>query len=226
MKSLKRMTSSIVASFDWMVSQVENHESLVNSAIKEVQESGAKARVQLKRVQQDGKNMRKRLSELRDADEKWRERAITIADIDEKRALECLRRRKRVQKEITDLEVQEREHAKLEKQLSEDLTLIDDRLIALRQQRNLLRTRQSRAEALTALKENDSHIISEIDDIFDRWETKVAEYEIQANCNSKSYDDFETEFVSTEEEAELKEMLAMLKDDAADAVKQLQEAVD
>ena len=57
MKTLKRLSTTVVSSFDWMISQVENHESLVNAAISEIQEAGARATVQLKKVKHDGAAM-------------------------------------------------------------------------------------------------------------------------------------------------------------------------
>lgn len=210
MNTFRRIASSITASFEWVANQVENHEALVNSALKEVQEASAKARVQLQKVQADGKGMRKKLIELREAEEQWKERALKAAKLDEKRALECVKRRKRVQADIGTLEEQEREHAKLEKQLGEDLVKVEDRFQQLKKQRNLLRTRQSRAEAMGALHIEDSCLISEIDDIFERWETKVTEYELQGNCTVGDRDLLDEEFQSEEEESELKESLAAL----------------
>lgn len=215
MKSLRRFTSGIVASFDWMISQVENHEALINGSIRDVNEAGARAKVHLARVKQDGIKMRTKLSELREAEDAWAERARKSAKLDEKRAIECLKRRKRVQRELADLEVQEREHAKLDKQLTEDLSCVEDRLTQLKQQRNLMRTRQSRAEALGTLRRDDSHIFCEIDDIFDRWEMKVAEYELNSSCTMSSEDDLESEFLSEEEEDELKLVLQELVADAS-----------
>ena len=210
MKTLRRWTSSITTSFEWMISQVENHEALVTAAIKEVQESGARAQVQLKRMKVDGQNMRRKLVDLRNTSEQWKERARATAGLDEKRALECLRRQKRVDKESAELEIQEREHTKLEKQLSQDLLLIDERLIRLRQQRNTLRTRQSRAEALKSLQSDDGNIISEIDEIFERWEVKIAEYEVIGSCSVRPEDDLENQFENEEEEAALREDLKCL----------------
>jgi len=209
MKTLRRLTSTIVSSFDWMISQVENHESLVNAAISEIQEAGGRAMAQLKRVKQDGQNMRRRLQELRQTEELWAERAIGTAKLDEKKALECLRRKKKVQKEIAALEEQEREHAKLEKQLSSDLEVVKERITVLKQQRNVLRTRESRAQALRALQSDDPRLISEIDEILTRWESKVSEYELHGSFEAGS-DQFEDDFVGAEEESELRSELSKL----------------
>ncbi len=210
MKTIRRWTSALTSSFEWMISQVENHEALVTSSMKDVQEAGARAQVQLKRMRLDGQQMRKRLADLREQVELWCSRAKASADVDEKRALECIKRKKRIEREIGEIEEQERDHTKLEKQLTQDLVVIDDRLTRLRQQRNALRTRQSRAEALRSLQNDDGLVISEIDEIFDRWETKITEYEVQASCRLDEKDDLEAQFTSAEEESALKEELKTL----------------
>ena len=215
MKKLKRWTAGVIASFDSVISQIENHESLVTSAIQEMQQAGGRARVQLKRVIEDGKKMRRRITELEEAQDLWKERARKSAKLDEERAMECLRRLKRVQAELKSLEEQELEHTKLEKQLTADLATVDQRLTKLKQQRNIMRTRQSRAEALRAASGEDSSLISEIDDIFERWEVKVSEYEIGSSVRlADGFDDFEETYRSAEEEAELREELQELVGEA------------
>ena len=223
MNTLKRWTSGVISSVDWMITQVENHEALVNSAIDDMQRSGAKARVQLNRVIADGKNMRNRLTELKIRETQWRERAVITASADEARALECLKRHKRTQRDIKSLEDQISEHSRVEKQLVFDLGSIDERLAKLKTQRNLLRTRQSRAEALRAFQNDDSHLISEIGDIFERWEAKVGEYEMQGSCGVGLGDELEGEFVSQEETAELRASLTQLISEHENSIAQQKE---
>lgn len=215
MSTIRRWTAGLVTSFDSMISQVENHEALVNASIKEVQQAGARAKVQIGRVRTDGQMMRRRLSELKNQEEQWTERALRTAAIDEAKAVQCVKRKKRIEREIAELETQILGHNKLEKQLSSDLALIDDKLTRLRQQRNLLRTRQSRAEALKTLQQDDSGIISEIDDIFERWEIKVAEYEAGAQAPMRGADELEQDFATEEEREELKTALQELVAKAA-----------
>ena len=97
MKKIRRWTSSIASSFDWLVSQVENHDSLVRSAIEEVTEAGAKAKSQLKRVRSDGKKLVARLRQVELEIQQWQDRALKSAQEDEEKALECLRRKSRAQ---------------------------------------------------------------------------------------------------------------------------------
>lgn len=215
MKAIKRWTTSITASFDALISQVENHDALVSSAIREMQEAGTRAKVQLSRVKRDGEKLRRRLAELHSSEEQWKERALQCAPLDEQRALECLRRQKRVQREIGELEEQSREHARIERQLSDDMKVVEDKLTKLTQQRNLMRTRQSRAEALRIVREDDSSLLYDIDDIFERWESKVTQYECEGGCGGADNDALEEEFVSQEEEQELRAQLKALRETAA-----------
>jgi len=151
--------------------------------------------------------MRKRIEDLKTSQSQWAERAVKTASLDEKRAIECLRRKLKLEKQIAELETQEREHSRIEKQLSHDLGLIDERLSQLKQQRNLMRTRQSRAEAVKALHGNDSGMLCEINEIFDRWESRVAECESYGEFQTTSLDELETDFASQEEEEQLKHAL-------------------
>ena len=203
MKAIRRLTTSIVTSFESMISQVENHEALVESAIREVKETAARAQGQIVRVRKDGAAMKNRITELQQQITLWGDRAAKAATLDRQKAIECLRRRKRLEQEHADLSKQVVEHAKLERQLADDLGVIEEKLSRLKVQRNLLRTRQTRAEALGTLHQDDSRIISELDDVFDRWESKVSEYEYLANCGGTQKDEIEEQFTREESNEEL-----------------------
>lgn len=177
MNMFKRWTTAVTSSFDWVINQVENHDAIVSAAIREMQQAGAKAKVQLERVRRDGERMRHRISELQDMDAVWAERAVRVHDQDRDKALECLRRRNGARRETAALQRQCEEHARLEEQLSRDLKLIDERIGELRRKKNSFTARQYRAEAMKAGQLSELGLIGEIDDIFDRWELKVTQYE-------------------------------------------------
>ena len=209
-RKLKRWTSGIVASFDSMIGTVENHEELVNSAMREVSEASARARAQLHKVQKDGLAMRRRLNDMRQQEGLWKERTRRSAEEDEKLALECMRRVRQYQTKISRLEEDERTHSALEKQLKQDLEKISERLQQLKEQRNLFRTRQSRAEALKTVQGNDAHLIADIEETFERWENKITKYEFQGGCDSQPVDDLADTFDAEEEQSQLKASLQEL----------------
>jgi phage shock protein A len=212
MAHIKRWTHGFVASIDSMIVQVENHEALVTSALRELEHGLARSKVQLLRVERDGKALRQALEEEREAATRWRERAQR--EQDEARALECLRRHKRSQARASELTTAQTEHQRVEAQLKRDVQTLERRLLELRQQRNTMRTRQTRAEAFSVVQ-SQGHVESgEIGEIFERWETRVAESEIQSGCLVASVDSFDDEFLNAEEEAALKLELRELKEEA------------
>ena len=214
MNSLRRLTASILSSFEGVIGQLENHEALVTTAIREAEQAAGRARAQLCRVQKDGLAMRTRVEELREQASTWEERAKRIATQDEAKALECVRRRQRHLAEAAKIEEQAVGHVKLERQLNADLAVVQEKLTALRHQRNIMRTRESRAEALRVVHSVDSSTIGEIDDIFDRWETRISacEHHVESSI-SIDVDELNQEFTSKEEEGELHAILKTLKNE-------------
>lgn len=174
---MKRWTTSVSTSFDWVMSQVENHDALVGAAIREMQTAGAKARVQLDRVRRDGERMKRRVGEVNELIVLWNERAIKAGAQEKEKAIECLRRKHQSEREAKTLEAQIAEHIRVESQLTADLKVIDERIGELRRKKNTLNARQYRAEALKAGQLGELGLIGEIDEIFDRWEVKLGQYE-------------------------------------------------
>lgn len=207
MNFIRRWTTSLSSSFEWVVNQVENHDAVVTATIRDMQAAGNKAKLQLTRVQRDGEKMRKRVKELSELEVVWKERAVRSAGEEKERALECLRRRKNAERERTHLEEQIQAHAKLEKQLVIDLKLIEERIAELKRKKNAFNARQYRAEALKASQFSELGLVGEIDEIFDRWESKIGEYETLDFQHDALEEDFLTEEERNGLEAELSEIL-------------------
>ncbi len=211
MKIFRRWTTGIVSRVDWMVSQVENQEALVNSAIREARQSAARAKVQLGRVKNDGKKLQAQVDEQSEACTLWKERARACAATDEERALECLRRSRQAENRLKQLHQRLKEHQQVERQLTRDVAQMDSKISGLVEKRNLLRTRQSRAEAMSVVHDPDGPISEELDEVFDRWETQVVEAEYKGACELEG-DSFGQVFVEEEDKADLKEELKRLQE--------------
>ncbi|MEM6531968.1 MAG: PspA/IM30 family protein [Myxococcota bacterium] len=207
MNRWKRWSVSIRTRLDDVIGQIENHEAVVDEVIRDVHRAAARARVQLRRVQRDGSALRTRLEEERRAVVDWRARAARTED--ETRALECLRRAKRAERNANGLATRRAEHERAEKQLTGDVRAIESRLSELRERRNLMQTRQSRAEAVSVVRAPEDSLCS-LDDVFDRWDSRITEMEIVTGHGEPS-DAFEDEFVTHEEEAELRAELQDLR---------------
>ena len=115
MARFKRWTHGFVASIDSMIVQVENHEALATSALRDLEQGVARSRVQLMRVERDGRSLRQALDDEREAAARWRDRARR--EENEARALECLRRHKRSEARVSELNHNQTEHERIEQQL-------------------------------------------------------------------------------------------------------------
>jgi phage shock protein A len=211
MARIKRWTHGFVASIDSMIVQVENHEALATGALRDLEQGVARSKVQLMRVERDGRALSQALAEEREAAARWRDRARR--EENEQRGLECLRRHKRAEARVSELCHNQLEHERIEQQLKRDVQTLERRLVELRQQRNTMRTRQSRAEAFNVVQGNGDVESGEIGQIFERWETRVAESEVASGCLVASIDSFDEEFLDAEEAASLKLELYALKEE-------------
>lgn len=202
MQRIRLWTASLVSRVDGMVTRIENHEALAASAIRDVRRAAARATVQLRRVRADGSRLREEAVARREAEQSWKERAARSAETDRDKAIECLRRSKRAGREAKELERRLAEHERIEKQLADDVAAVEDRLSRLEDQRNVLVTRQSRAEALGSVRDAQAPCGVDVDEVFGRWETRVAESEYAGACLPRA-DELDAAFAEEEESDEL-----------------------
>lgn len=198
MQRIRLWTTQLVSRVDGMLTRIENHEALAASAIRDVRLAAARATVQLRRVRADGARLRDELAARRQAEETWRQRAARTAAADREQAIECLRRSKRAAREAAELERRVAEHERVEQQLAGDVAVVEERLSRLEDQRNVLATRQSRAQALSCVQDAQSPCGLDVDEVFGRWETQVAEREYAGACLPRS-DELDARFSEEEE---------------------------
>lgn len=211
MARIKRWTEGILVRLDSLVVQVENHEALAESAIRELERGIGRTRLHLNRVQRDGRTLKQALADEREATTRWHERARTEAD--QSRALESLRRHRRSKVRVTELENDLAEHQNVEERLRRDVQTLERRLGELRQQQNTMQTRASRAEAFSAVRGSTDSGRGEVEEVFERWETRILESEIASGCPVAELDDFEETLVDAEETASLELELRALKEE-------------
>jgi phage shock protein A len=207
MNRMKRWTMSVTSWVDGVLAQVENHEVAVSSAIGRARQATARARVQLKRVERDQQALRTTLLEEEEAIDAWRRRA-KAAD-DDTVALECLRRHKAAERRVLRLRQRLAEHERSHKELSDGVGVLNGRLSELTERKNMMRTRQSRAEAAHGMASTTGPI-GDLEDVFERWEARVGEIEIASDC-AEPIDLFEAELEAVEDTAKLRIELEELR---------------
>lgn len=215
MSLIRRISTSISSSVDRAVSKVENHDAIINSALRDTQQAAARSRVRLARVRKDGNSLKARQRELQLAVSRWTERAKSIAASDEAKALECLRRRKDCEAQLHNLRDSIEKHDELEARITDQVKKIESRIGEVAQQRNMMRSRQSVAEAMNTINNIEGVSYGEIEDTFDRWEINLGETEILMGAATTS-DPLDTAFLAEEDTAELRAELSELLEIDAD----------
>lgn len=215
MSIFRRLQATVSASLDNAVSQVENHDAVVEAALKDARSAAARARVRLARVQKEEANMQTKLNELQNMHQKWTDRAISTAKQDETQALECVKRRNACEQQITQTKEAITRHKELVINVGTSVDRIESRITDLTQQRNLMRSRHSAAEALRVINKIEGDCADGIDDTFERWEMLVTETEYMAG-NSAQVDTLNEAYVEAEDAENLKADLANLLSKEAD----------
>lgn len=173
MTLLKRITTSVRASVEHLVDQIENQDAIVESAIHEMRQANAAARARLRRVRQDRDQLEAKLSELDTAAAQWQQRAIASSEKDEGLALDCLARRDQCREKCATLRQTLERQAREQGQLEARIAQAEDRVSELVRRRNLLRSRECNAEALRRVEQWPCSGAMEIETVFERWEGRI-----------------------------------------------------
>lgn len=209
MNLFTRISATLTRKMDDMVSQVENHDAVVAVALKDTRAAVAKAKVRLERVRKDGESMRKRLSDATHMAQLWENRAKETAAKDEQKALACIARRNQCREQIVQTQAALVRHEELENKVSENVQRMEQRLRDITQQQNLMRSRQSTADAMRIINQIEGSTDNGIEDTFDRWETLITETEYSIGHMS-STDTLDMSFAKEESTMQLQAELAAL----------------
>lgn len=210
MNLFNRISATFTSKVDHLVSHVENHDAVVEVALGDTRGALAKARVRLARIHKDGENLRRKLQELQQMEATWTERAKAIAAQDEQKALACVGRRNLCREQAVQTQQALARHEELEQQINATVERMEQRLGELTQQRNLMRSRHSTAEAQRVLQQIEGSSAHGIEDTFDRWEALITETEYASGTFNSRMDSLDAAFTRQEDDEQLKADLAVL----------------
>ena len=100
-------------------------------------------------------------------------------------------------------------HDELETRIADQVKKIESRIGEVSQQRNVMRSRQSVAEAMRTINNIEGVSYGDIEDTFDRWEINLGETEILMGASSP-IDPLDSAFLAEEDAAELRAELHVL----------------
>jgi len=211
MSIFKRLSTTITASLDNMVGEIENHDALVKATLKDLNKKVAEANVRLGRVRQEAAQLQSQIRSLQTDAELWRSRAIESAKSDENKALECVSRARHSDQQVQQLEKTYQQYQQTIEKLSRDVNAAEQRVRDLKQQHSMMRARQSTASVISATTDAGNDDIEMLNDTFDRWEVKLRQAETMLETGA-NIDSLEMEFTKQEESEDLKQELAALLD--------------
>lgn len=207
---LKRLVASISASFDDLVSKIENHEAIAEVTLQEIRTAAAKIRSQLNITRQRIEYLHNQENTLQQDCERWQLRAVQCGKQEHERALRCVRALEQCEQQKKALHQQIQENTRLHDELTRHLNQVEHRLTELQFKRDSLSARATRNQVTRHVEK--SLLGSTPDKIFARWEESVIadEYLTQPNYSENSDAGLDAEFSKAEQQNHLEQRLAEL----------------
>ena len=217
MSLIKRSFTTLFSRIDNIVGEIENHDALIKATITEQRKKIAVAKVQLARVRSNEQQLKGQIAELALNERRWSQRAVKESATNEEKALTCLHRRQQIREKTKKLETMEKQYQQAADKMQSDINRCEDKLKAMSQKLELMRARQSSAEAINVINNVDGTSLEDIEDSFDRWEVKITQGELATEYNDSSLydlgsdtDALEADYLSQENEDALRDELSTL----------------
>jgi phage shock protein A len=201
MTFLKAWATRVWSGIDRAVAEIEDHDALVEVAIREVAEAARLTRAELDRMAHDGATLRDQLGRERNHADAWRRRAADEASDVE--ALVLLRRAQRARARADKLRAHLDEHARIEARLVDRVATLTERLDVLERQHREMRSRSAKAEAWAAASFEETPVEA----LFDRWDMSLAYTEHAGDIDAATFDELAYE----QEDHALRRELAELR---------------
>lgn len=209
MSILKRLSVTLFSRLDSAVSDIENHDAIIEAAIEEQTKKIANAKIQLLQLNRRKASVVQQLNDANGEQANWQKRALKEAKIDEAKALECIRRRKLAEQQIEKLQKNETEYRKAAEKLSNDIRSSEQELEEVKQKRQLLKARQSSAQVRSDFTPGTGSSLKQVEKAFDRWESRLSETPLELD-DALLVDEFEKAYQKEETEHALKQELELL----------------
>jgi len=210
MKMIKRLTTSLTATLDNAVGQLENHDAIIDATIKKTRQAVAKTKAQINTLRQQQQTYETQLKESQDQMGIWEKRAVKLADNDQNKALQCIVRRNQCQNNIQHLTTLIEQQKQLINEVTINLNKLQMKMDEMSQKHHFMRSRQAVADVNRAVghaSRDDS-----ANNTFERWESIVMEHEM-AVSDVSAIDPLDAEFSQQENDVELLKQLAELTND-------------
>lgn len=190
MNTLKRLTTTLVATVDRTITSMEDHEAVIAAAIRDSRKATARARFKLNKLKADNHGLQQRIHAVQLEADKWQQRAISLNEANRDDAINCIAHRRRCIDQIQSLTLRLEQQQKLELRSSTAVQRLADKADSLNSKRTQLSSRAAAADATRVINRLEGDDGIEIDDTLDRWEQSVFETEAVSGVGLDSFDEY------------------------------------
>lgn len=214
MNIFTRIWDLIRANLNFMVSQAEDPEKILEQAVQDMQEELVRMRQAVAQAIATQKRTDRQCLQAQTTSDEWYRRAqLALTKGDEALAREALTRRKSYQETATAMRAQLDQQNQVVGQLRQGLQTVERKLVKTKTDKDLLIARARSAQATQQINDLLSTTTSGgAMDAFNRMEDKVVQLEAQAEVAAEmSTDSLEQKFAALGETADIDAELASMK---------------
>ncbi|MCC6921988.1 MAG: PspA/IM30 family protein [Nitrosomonas sp.] len=210
MSILKRLSTTLISRIDRVVTEIENHDAVIQAALNEMNSKMAKAKIALNQACRERNRIKTELETQQSNVHRWQERAIICAKTDESKALECLRRSHKSRDRAAGLQKSLNEYARSIEKMTGNIQSSAQRLNEMKQRLTLMRAKQATNKTDATIHSTCGDAESIVEDTFNRWEMHLNHDDIPFNCTTDDVDELEHEFITQEQQSDLHSELTAL----------------
>lgn len=210
MSILKRLSTTLISRIDRVVTEIENHDAVIQAALNEMNSKMAKAKIALNQACRERDRIKTELETQQSNVHRWQERAIICAKTDESKALECLRRSHKSRDRAAGLQKSLNEYARSIEKMTGNIQSSAQRLNEMKQRLTLMRAKQATNKTDATIHSTCGDAESIVEDTFNRWEMHLNHDDIPFDCTTDDVDELEHEFITQEQQNDLRNELTAL----------------
>lgn len=210
MSILKRLSTTLISRIDRVVTEIENHDAVIQAALNEMNSKMAKAKIALNQACRERDRIKTELETQQSNVHRWQERAIICAKTDESKALECLRRSHKSRDRAAMLQKSLGEYTRSIEKMTGNIQSSAQRLNEMKQRLTLMRAKQATSKTDATAHSNCGDAESIVEDTFNRWEMHLNHDDIPLDCTTDDMDELEHAFITQEQQNDLRSELTAL----------------
>ncbi|MCP5292270.1 MAG: PspA/IM30 family protein [Burkholderiales bacterium] len=210
MSILKRLSTTLISRIDRVVTEIENHDAVIQAALNEMNSKMAKAKIALNQACRERDRIKTELETQQSNVHRWQERAIICAKTDESKALECLRRSHKSRDRAAMLQKSLDEYTRSIEKMTGNIQSSAQRLNEMKQRLTLMRAKQATSKTDATAHSNCGDAESIVEDTFNRWEMHLNHDDIPLDCTTDDMDELEHAFITQEQQNDLRSELTAL----------------